>query len=300
MKSLRKVAALSVLGAVTLAAPQANASASYCPKDAPVTFGVEPYEAAATLLPIYQAMGELIAKQLDCPVKVQITTNYTAEIEAMRSNKLDAAEFGPLGYVLAHKVAGAQAIASFANKKGQPATYYASVVTWPGSGIKTLKQVKGHTFAYSDPASTSGHLFPAFALKGAGIDPAHGVRAIFAGSHTSSYEAILHHKVQAGEMNSPTIQAASLQGEYNPKDFVTLWKSRPIPLDPITINPRINPTLKAKLTSVLQHLDLTSLPQKDQKIMGATGGRLVPQTDGAYDQIRDLVHVLNIDLNKLS
>lgn len=299
MPSLYKVAALGVLSAVALAAPQAHAAASYCPKDGPVTFGVEPYESAATLLPIYHAMGALIAKQIDCPVKVDITTNYTAEIEAMRSNKLDIAEFGPLGYVLAHKVAGAQAIASFANKQEKPATYYASVVTWPGSGIKTLKQVKGHTFAYSDPASTSGHLFPAYALKTAGIDPAHGVQAIFAGSHTSSYEAILHHKVEAGEMNSPTIRAARLQGDYNPKDFVTLWKSKPIPLDPITINPRINPALKTKLTAVMQHLDLSALPAKDQKILGATGHRLVPQTDAAYDQIRDLVHVLNIDLNKL-
>jgi hypothetical protein len=34
--------------------------------------------------------------------------------------------------------------------------------------------------------------------------------------------------------------------------------------------------------------------------MGMSGLKMVPQTDGAFDPIRDLVKVLHIDLNKLS
>ncbi len=52
---------------------------------------------------------------------------------------------------------------------------------------------------------------------------------------------------------------------------------------------------------VLQNLDLSTLDPADRKIMvGAGITRLVPQTDGAYDGIRDLVKTLNIDLEKLS
>jgi ABC-type phosphate/phosphonate transport system substrate-binding protein len=52
------------------------------------------------------------------------------------------------------------------------------------------------------------------------------------------------------------------------------------------------------LVEVLQNLDLSSLDEKDRKvIMG--GPRWVPQTDQAYDGIRDLVKTLNIDLAKL-
>ena len=58
---------------------------------------------------------------------------------------------------------------------------------------------------------------------------------------------------------------------------------------------------KAKLTTVLQTLDLTSLDEADRKIMvGAGITRLVPMNDSAYDGIRDLVKTLNIDLAKLS
>ena len=58
---------------------------------------------------------------------------------------------------------------------------------------------------------------------------------------------------------------------------------------------------KKRVVDVLQNLDLSALDPADRKIMvGAGITRLVPQTDGAYDGIRDLVKTLNIDLEKLS
>lgn len=62
----------------------------------------------------------------------------------------------------------------------------------------------------------------------------------------------------------------------------------------------LSPEFKARLVKALQTLDLTVLPDADRKIMGLSGDHFVPQTDGAYDGIRDLVKTLNIDLNKLS
>jgi len=300
MQPLRTVLATFSLGAALSLAAGAAHAAGACPAGGTVRFGVEPYESTAQLIPVYNDIGKLIAKQVGCPVEIFITTSYNAEIEAMRAGKLELGEFGPLGYVLAHQVADAQAIATFADANGQASTYTASIVTWPGSGITTLKGVAGHTFAYSDPDSTSGHLFPAYALKTAGIDPDHGIRAYYAGTHTASYEAILHHKVQAGEMNSQQIALARLQNDYDPKNFVLLWQSNPIPIDPIAIYGKLDPALAARLTAAVQHLDLSSLPPADLKIIGSAGGKLVPQTDQSYDIIRSLITVLHIDLNKLS
>jgi phosphonate transport system substrate-binding protein len=70
-----------------------------------VRFGVEPYDTAARLVPIYQKVGELIGEKLGCKVEVFVATSYNAEIEAMRNGKLEIGEFGPLGCVLAHQVA---------------------------------------------------------------------------------------------------------------------------------------------------------------------------------------------------
>jgi phosphonate transport system substrate-binding protein len=282
-------------------APQAYAAAADCPNGGTVRLGVEPYDTAARLVPIYQKVGKLIGEKLGCDVEVFVSTSYNAEIEAMRSGKLEIGEFGPLGYVLAHQVAKAEAVAAFGKADGTPDTYWASLVTYPGTGIKTVAEIKGHSFAFSDPASTSGHLFPAYGLRKGGVDPDKDIKPIFAGSHTSSFEALYNHKVDAGELNSEQLESATQRGHYKDGDLVFLWKSDPIPTDPFAVRGDLPAAFKKRLTAVLQHLDLSQLDPADRKIMvGAGITQLVPQTDGAYNGIRDLVKTLNIDLQKLS
>jgi phosphonate transport system substrate-binding protein len=297
MMKLRAVSTAMCIGFTSLAAIPAHAIAPDCPNRGTVRFGVEPYEAAAKLIPIYDKIGAILAKALDCKVEMLITTSYTAEVEAMRAGKLEVGEFSPFSYVMAHQIAKAEVVATVSGEDGKPDTYTAGIVTWPGSGIKTLKDVAGHTFGYSDPASNSGHLFPAYALKKAGIDPETGVRPLYSGSHTASFEALRNHKVEAAELNSQQIISSTQAGAYKPGDYLELWRSDPIPVDPIVVRGDLPPAFKARLTRVLQTLDFSSLPADDLKNLG--NGHLIPQTDSAYDGIRDLVHVLNIDLSQL-
>ncbi|GEM_PF-83538 len=285
------------------AAPAGGQPAADCPNGGTVRFGVETFETAPKLATQYNPFVTALATSLGCKVELNITTSYNAEIEAMRAGKLEIAEYGPLGYVLAHQVAKAEAVATFADKANKPATYFASVVTWKDSGIKDLKGVAGKTFAYSDPSSTSGHLFPAYALKKvAGIDPDNGVKAVYAGSHTSSFEALRNHKVDAGELNSDQIASASREGIYKDTEFPFLWKSDPIPQDPITVRGDLNDAFKKKAAAALMTIDMTALPKDSQDLfadLGQEGPRLIAQTDSAYDNIRDLVSILNVDLSKL-
>lgn len=297
---MNRLIALAAAAGLALAAHAAHAAAPDCPNGGTVRMGVEPYDATAKLIPIYGHIADLISKKLDCKVEVFIATSYNAEIEAMRNDKLEFGEFGPLGYVLAHEVAKAEAVASFANKEGKPDSYTAGIVTWPGSGITKLSEVAGKSFAYADPASTSGHLFPAYWLAKNGIDPDKGIKGYYAGSHAASYVALLNHKVLAGELNSEQIASATVSGNYKASDFVELWRSGPIPIDPITVHGTLPAGFKARLITVLQNLDLSDLPANDKKIIGFNGTRLVPQNDAAFDGIRDLVTVLHIDLKKLS
>ena len=281
--------------------PAAHAAAADCPNGGTVRFGVEPYETAAKLVPIYDRIGSIMAKALGCDVQIFVTTSYTAEVEAMRAGKLEAGEFSPFSYILAHTIAHADVVAIFADSGGTPLTYTAGIVTWPGSGITTLAQISGHSFGYSDPASNSGHLFPAYALKKAGIDPDKGIKPLYSGSHTASYEALRNHKVDAAELNSQQIESSKLSGIYKESDFVELWRSEPIPSDPIVVRSDLEPAFKARLTKVLQSLDLSSLSPEDQKILvgGVVGVRAVPIADSVYDVIRDVAKVMNIDPAKL-
>ena len=86
-------AAAFVSATPALAQKQAT---NVCP-NGQVRFGLEPYDAGPKLAAAYKSLISLLQKKLGCPVKLYITTNYTAEVEAMRAKKLDVGDFGPLG-----------------------------------------------------------------------------------------------------------------------------------------------------------------------------------------------------------
>jgi phosphonate transport system substrate-binding protein len=299
----RRVLTACVLAAGLAASAISAASAAPagdCPEGGRVRFGVEPYETAQNILPIFGSIASAIGEKIGCPVDLFIATSYNAEIEAMRGNKLDIAEFGPLGYIFAHQVAGADAFAQYALTGDKPSTYTASIVTWTGSGLADLKSVAGKSFAYSDPASTSGHLFPAYALRKYGIDPETGIKPLYAGTHTASFEALRNHKVDAGELNSTQIESAKRAGEWVDGSFTTLWTSKPIPNDPISVRSSLPPSLKKRIADAFLTLDFAKLPTDQLKGLAEKNAtRYIPQTDSSFDEIRDLAKTMNYRIEDL-
>lgn len=300
-KALLALAVAAVVGAAGCGSDTAKGTTSAsCPSGA-INFGAVPWESQALLQDAYQPITAELSKSLNCPVKLQMFSSYTAGVEAMRAGKLDVSDFGPLSYVLAAKVAHAQAVLSFGTKQGKLDSYYASIVTPSSSAIKTLQDVRGKTFAYSDPASTSGYLYPAYGLTQAGINYKSGVKATFAGSHTSSYEALRNKKVQAGELNSTQMTAAKKQGIYRDGDYRTLWKSGPIPQDPIAVRASLPAALKQKITSALLAIDFTKLPKTAKLgLDDSAAAKFVRVDDSAYGGIRTLVKTLNLTDSQLA
>src|SRR5579871_2242375 len=67
--SITRIALAAFFGSgLVCAAATAHAAAADCPNGGTVRFGIEPYEAGATLVPIFEKVGALIEKQLDCKV----------------------------------------------------------------------------------------------------------------------------------------------------------------------------------------------------------------------------------------
>lgn len=266
-----------------------------CPNNGTIRFGVEPYGPAQEMTRVYSNIGMLISDRLGCKVELFIVHSYNAEIEAMRNRQIEIGQFGPLGYVLANRMAGAQAVAAFANEKGEPASYQALILARADSGLRNIRDLKGRSIAYTDPVSTSGHLLPALGLRQNGLDPHQALRGLFTGSPAASLEALRNRKVDAAAISSVEIGAATQRGHYDPSQFVTLWQSEAIPTDPIAVRGDLPPAFKARLTQILTSLDLRQLPEPDRQFLIAyskPGLRMVPQHDAAFNLIRDLLPTL--------
>jgi len=292
------LAALTLACATLVATAGAPAAPSNVCPNGKVRFAVEPYDSGPKFTGAYQALTKALQTNLSCPVKLTITNNYTAEVEAMRAKQLDVGEFGPLGYIFAHKLANAQPVAVFGTAQRKPVTYTAALWVPNSSTITSVAGLKGHTIAFSDPASTSGNLLPRYALIQAGLNPDTDVKIEFAGSHSASLLALTNGKVDAGEVNSQQQATASAAGQFDTTQYRTIWRSKPIPNDPITVRGDLSSAFKAAFKTALLKLTPAQLKLVDTEL-GVDSGPMIPGTDAMFQPIRDVVTAENLQIKDI-
>lgn len=259
-----------------------------------LTVGLIPSEDSRAMIVNSQAMMDMLSKALGFAVKPFVAADYNGVIEALRSRRLDVAYLGPFSYVLGTTVADIEAFAVAETKKAGRTFYYSQIVAHKDSGIKAVGDLKGKTFAFVDPSSTSGHLFPKAGLLKAGFnaDKDFG-RVIFSGSHDSSAIAVQNKKVEAAAIADRILDAAVAKGLVKREDLVEVWKSDPIPESPTVWRKDLPADLKTRVQAAF--LQVKDIPWSDQGVLNG----FHPTTDAAYNIIRDTAKVLNLDLRKM-
>jgi phosphonate transport system substrate-binding protein len=151
-----------------------------------LTVGLIPSEDSRAMIANSQAMMDMLSKALGFAVKPFVAADYNGVIEALRSKRLDVAYLGPFSYVLGTTVAAIEAFAVAETKKAGPDLLLQPDRHAQGQRHQEVADLKGKTFAFVDPSSTSGHLFPKAGLMKLGFNPEKDFgRVIFSGSHDS-------------------------------------------------------------------------------------------------------------------
>lgn len=292
----RLIASVAVLSAaVALTAcggAEAETASATCP-NGEIRFGVEPFEDPGKLTPAAKRLGEAVQQALNCPVRVQITDDYSAEVLAMQNGKLEVAMFGPLGYVFASKRAKAEAVASFADATGKLSTYTAGIWVPKDSPISSIAQLRGRSLALSSIGSTSGDALPRKALKDAGIGQ-RDVKIDYAGGHPEALLALVNGKVDAAEINSQQQASAASAGKFDAAKFRQIWTSAPIPNDPITIRGDLDPAFKTAFKDALLKLDPAAVADIGALLDVSPPGPLVAVDNTTYQPLFDLAASLGL------
>ena len=255
--------------------------------------GLVPAEDPRLIVNDNQALLDHLRNALHMEVKPFVATDYNGVIEALRAKKLDIALLGPFSYVLAAAVANVEAFAVPETEK-QGASYRALIVARKDHNIGSLKDLSGKTFAFVDPSSTSGHLFPKAALIKAGYDPdRYFSRVIFSGGHDASAIAVQNGKVDAAAIADVLLETAYQRGVLKREEVIVVWTSEPIPGAPFAYRRDLPEDLKAKVRAAI--FEIRDMPWGKHSVIK----RWEPTSDAAYDVVRDTAKLLNLDLKKM-
>lgn len=174
-----------------------------------IKVGLIPSEDSRAMLESSQQLLDALEKNLGIKVQGFVASDYNGVIEAMRSSHVDVAYLGPFSYVLGTTVAPIEAFATAETAKSGRTFYHSQIITRKDSGIKEVKDLKGRTFAFVDPSSTSGHLFPKAGLMKIGFDPEKDFgRVLFTGSHDANALAVANKRVDAATIADRIFDAA--------------------------------------------------------------------------------------------
>jgi phosphonate transport system substrate-binding protein len=250
-----------------------------------------PDENAATVIKNNEALKAHLESTLGKKIELVVTTDYSSMIEAMRHGRLDLAYFGPLSYVLAKQKSEIEAFAAL-EKHGR-STYQAVVIANKDAGISDIADIKGKDVAYGDVASTSSHLIPKSMLAEKGLEAKRDYNEHFVGSHDAVAIAVQNGKAQAGGLSKPIFESLVKRGMISLDKVTVLEESKPFPQYPWTMRSDLAPGLKTKIRSAFYDL-------KDPAVLKPfKADGFSPIDDKAYDVVRDLGRILNLDFAKL-
>jgi phosphonate transport system substrate-binding protein len=283
-----------------------------------------------------EPMKKLLQESLGMPVEIYTGTSYSAVIEAMRANRVDAMTVGPFAYILAVQEAQAEALAVSISSTATNAVYdstilpyYESVVfTKKGNGINKIDDIKGKGFNFVDPASTSGHLAPKTLLINRGYNPDRDFQTVFAGTHPTSVLSVWNDKAPAGATHEGNLKRLDDEkqidwcnypdGRYNvPRpqaeidahfascpngSIVILAQTDPIPNTPFAVRQNLPQSMKDTVKQAL--LTTKDNPEfiaarKAWYVDPATELKL-PHLDQFYNPLRDIARLLNLNLKELA
>jgi phosphonate transport system substrate-binding protein len=267
--------------------------------DRPIIFAFTPSQDVARITASGNAIASALASATGLRWKVIVPTSYAAQIESMCAGQTDIAAIAPLAMTLMlDKGCGTPILGALRkDEKGQLATTYnAQILVQTASGITDLNGLKGKKFAFVDPISASGYLFPSLLVKNkTGLEPkAFFSSTIFAGGHDKAALAVYSGQVDGAATFNDVRTSAGM-----PADILTKTKvidaAGPIPNDGVAVAKGFPADVQATVTQAL--IDYcASDAGKTQCASLFNWSGLQKVTPDFYNPVRDAAKLAGIDV----
>nr|MBL8412647.1 putative selenate ABC transporter substrate-binding protein [Dechloromonas sp.] len=241
-----------------------------------------PDEAPTELQRKFAPLGKYLEAQTGMKVVFTPVTDYAAVVESLATKKIDLAWLGGFTFVQAKIRTNGTAIPIV--QRAEDAVFTSRFIT-ADPAIKGLGDLKGKTFAFGAPSSTSGSLMPRFFLQQAGLNPEKDFKNVaYSGAHDATVAFVAAGKAEAGVLNASVWEKLVEQKKVD-TDKVRVFATTPPYFDyNWTVRGDLDPALVKKLTDAFLKLDPANPEHKE--ILGLQrASKFIPTKKENYDGI---------------
>jgi len=177
-------------------------------------------------------------------VKFFPVQSNAAQIEAMRSGRLHISGFNTGSNPLAVNCAGFNPFVIMARKDGSFG-YEMEIITYPGSGIDKVEDIKGKTLAFTSPTSNSGFKAPSALLKSEfNMIKDRDFKPVFSGKHDNSILGVANKDYPAASIANSVKSRMILRNVIKPEQVKVIYKSQTFPTTGFGVAHDLKPELK--------------------------------------------------------
>jgi phosphonate transport system substrate-binding protein len=243
-----------------------------------------PDEAPTELLRKFAPLGKYLESEIGIPVEFFPVTDYAAVVEGLAAKKLDLAWLGGFTFVQARiKTGNAIPIV----QRAEDEKFVSRFITAQDSGINSLADLKGKTFAFGSVSSTSGHLMPRYFLLQATIDPDRDFKSVaFSGAHDATVAWVESGRVQAGVLNGSVWDRLVEQKKVDLSKVKVFATTPPYYDYNWTVRGDLDPKLVKKLADAFLKLD-PSNPAHKEILQLQRASRFIPTKPENYKGIEE-------------
>ena len=222
-----------------------------------------------------------LQKETGAKVELTVPTNYAAVVEAVANDRVDIAYFGGFTFVQASARSGAIPLV----QRERDQAFHSLFITQPDSSIRSLSDLKGHSFAFGDVNSTSGHLMPAYFMRQQGVDHSVIDKAIYTGGHDATALAVANKKVDAGALDELVFGRMIKEGKLSESQVRVFYTTPPFFDYVWAARKGLDPATAEAFTNAMLRLDEANSEQKPVlQLLNAS--KYVKAKDSSYDPLR--------------
>lgn len=215
--------------------------------------------------------------------------NNAAQIEAMRSGRLHIAGFNTGSNPLAVNCAGFNPFTIMASKDGNFG-YEMEIITYPGSGIEKVEDIRGKQLAFTSPTSNSGFKAPSAILKGDfDMLPDRDFEPVYSGKHDNSILGVANKDYMAASIANSVKSRMISRDVIKPDDVKVIYKSQTFPTTGFGTAHNLKPELKEKIRNAFFNFEWegTSLQAEFEK---SNEGQFLEMT---YQEFWDVIRKID-------
>ena len=237
----------------------------------------------------YRQLVDYLSNRLDLTITVVDPGNYGKLNTMLKNGDVDVAFVCSGPYVEGREAFGLELLA--APVVNGEAAYYSNLIVPASSPAKSLDDLQGKSFAFTDPQSNSGCLVPGNQLAQRGHTPeSFFVSFSYTYAHDRSIHAVSESLVDGAAVDSLIWDYLSAADPKLQKRVRVVERFGPFAIPPVVAAPHVPQELREKFRQAL--LTMHQDPQGQTILQGMHIDRFTPIDDGAYDTIRQMLNTI--------